>query len=94
MATYKLRFLEPARKEWNKLDSTVRRQFEKKLAERLVCPHVPASKLSGLPDCYKIKLRDVGYRMVYRVEDDIVYVTVIAVGRRDGAVYDKANERR
>ncbi len=31
----------------------------------------------------KIKLRGAGYRLVYRVEDDIVTVTVIGVGKRE-----------
>ena len=39
--------------------------------------------LSGMSDCYKIKLKAAGYRLVYRVEDDIMYVTVIAVGKRE-----------
>ncbi len=34
-----------------------------------------------MSDCYKIKLKAAGYRLVYRVEGDIMYVTVIAVGK-------------
>ena len=33
--TYELAFLEPALKEWRKLDSHTRELFKKKLAERL-----------------------------------------------------------
>jgi mRNA interferase RelE/StbE len=55
--TYELGFLEDALKEWHKLDATVRDQFKSKLAERLKQPRVPASKLSGHSDRYKIKLR-------------------------------------
>ncbi len=45
-------------------------------------------------DCYKIKLHKAGYRLVYRVEDDIVYVTVIAVGKREKLqVYQAAQNR-
>ncbi|RUT31119.1 type II toxin-antitoxin system RelE/ParE family toxin [Arsenicitalea aurantiaca] len=33
--------------------------------------------------CYKIKLRSAGYRLVYRVEDEIVTVIVLAVGKRE-----------
>ena len=36
-----------------------------------------------MPGCYKIKLRSAGYRLVYRVDDEKVIVTVVAVGRRD-----------
>ncbi len=81
--SYKLRFHELALKEWHKLDSTLQEQFKKKLAERLESPHVPTAALSGMPACYKIKLKKAGYRLVYLVEEEIVFVTVIAVGKRD-----------
>ena len=65
------------------MGGNVREQFRKKLIERLEVPRVASAKLSGMPDCYKIKLRAAGYRLVYRVEDDVVTVVVVAVGRRD-----------
>lgn len=80
---FKLRFHELALAEWNKLDSTLREQFKKKLAERLEHPRVPSAALSGISDCYKIKLRKAGYRLVYRVEDKTIFVTVLAVGKQD-----------
>jgi mRNA interferase RelE/StbE len=36
-----------------------------------------------LHNTYKIKLRDVGYRLVYEVIDQRLVVVVIAIGRRD-----------
>ena len=90
---YTLHFLQSARKEWEKLDSTIKRQFTKKLAERLNEPRIASAALFNMPDCYKIKLRKAGYRLVYRVEDNIVVVTVIAVGKRDrNEVYKEAME--
>lgn len=83
MKTYELDFLEDANKEWRKLDNSVRLQFSKKLAERVKNPHVPSARLSGMPNCYKIKLRSVGYRLVYQVEDDVLVIVVIAVGKRE-----------
>lgn len=83
MTTYELDFLEDANKEWRKLDNSVRLQFSKKLAERVKNPHVPSARLSGMPNCYKIKLRSVGYRLVYQVEDDVLVIVVIAVGKRE-----------
>ena len=57
-------------------------------------PHVDASKLSGADNMYKIKLRQSGYRLVYKVEDDVVIVTVLAVGKRERSdVYNKALKR-
>lgn len=92
--SFRLEFLPSALKEWKKLGSNLRTQFDKKLRERLRNPRVPSAKLSDLPDCYKIKLKAAGYRLVYRVDDDRVVVIVIAVGRRDRSlVYKAAIER-
>lgn len=83
LTTYELEFAASALKEWNKLGANVRDQFKKKLAERIANPHVPSAKLHGMADCYKIKLKAAGYRLVYRVEDERLVVFVVAVGRRD-----------
>ncbi|MHB8058795.1 MAG: type II toxin-antitoxin system RelE family toxin [Desulfuromonadaceae bacterium] len=89
---YKLRFHELALTEWHKLDGSVRNPLKKKLAERLENPRVQSAALSGMVDFYKIKLR--GYRLIYRVEDDVLFVTVIAVGKRDrNQVYHAAQGR-
>lgn len=93
--TYKLEFDRRALKEWEKLGHPVRSQFKKKLAERLENPHVPASRLSGRTNRYKIKLRSSGYRLVYEVFDDRILLLVIAVGKRSGDdVYHEANNRK
>ena len=92
--SYSLAFKEEAWKEWGKLDNGVREQFKKKLEERLLNPHVPASKLSGSKHRYKIKLRNVGYRLVYEVRDSELVVVVVAVGKRErNAVYKAAVTR-
>ncbi|MDD4865107.1 MAG: type II toxin-antitoxin system RelE/ParE family toxin [Alishewanella agri] len=92
--TYKLDFKKSAWKEWQKLGSTLQQQFKKKLLERLENPHVPASKLSGAENMYKIKLRQSGYRLVYQVKDDVIVVTVLAVGKRERSdVYLSAVKR-
>lgn len=92
--TYELEFSEKAWKEWRKLGSELREQFKDKLVERLANPHVPAARLKGLSNAYKIKLRSAGYRLVYRVRDEVLVVTVIAVGKRQsGDVYRQALKR-
>lgn len=92
--TYSLEFDARALKEWYKLGDTVREQLKKKLAEVLVNPRVEANRLHSLPDCYKIKLRSSGYRLVYQVIDHEVVVFVVAVDRRDREqAYRKAAER-
>ncbi|WP_261792924.1 type II toxin-antitoxin system RelE family toxin [Pseudomonas chlororaphis] len=73
---------------------TLREQFKKKLAERLELPRVPADALHGMADCYKIKLKASGYRLVYQVIEDQIVVSVVAVGKRErGAVYEPARKR-
>ncbi|EPZ4992805.1 type II toxin-antitoxin system RelE family toxin [Vibrio cholerae] len=91
---YKLEFKKSALKEWKKLAAPLQQQFKKKLIERLENPHVPSAKLSGAENIYKIKLRQSGYRLVYQVENDIIVVTVLAVGKRERSeVYTKALQR-
>jgi len=92
--TYRLEFLPSAQKEWRKLGATVQKQFKRKLVERLENPRVAASKLVGAQDRYKIKLRTSGFRLVYSVREDVLVVTVLAVGKRDkSSVYRKAEGR-
>jgi mRNA interferase RelE/StbE len=80
---YTIKIREEALKEWNGLDSIIREQFKKKLKKRPENPHIPAARLSGMPDCYKIKLRASGFRLVYQVIDDVLIVAVVAVGKRE-----------
>ncbi len=91
---YGLKFLPTALKEWKKLDSTIQSQLKKKLKERLQNPHVPASRLHGFENHYKIKLRASGYRLVYEILESEIVVLVIAVGKKDkNLVYQKASKR-
>jgi len=88
-----LRFVPEALEDWADLDGSVKALFKSALKKRLQTPRVPGAALRPpLIDCYKIKLRGVGYRLVYLVRDgetppDIV---VLAVGRRDGGIYEAA----
>lgn len=92
--SFKLGFLEQALKEWRKLDSNVRERFKTKLAERLLSPRMPAAKLAGHKDRYKIKLRGIGYRLVYEVRDGDLIVVVVAIGKRErNSVYKMAAKR-
>jgi len=91
---YKVKFLPSAMKEWKKLAPSIQQQFKKKLTERAETPHNPASRLRGFQHVYKIKLRAVGYRLVYEVIDEEIVIIVIAVGKRErGLVYAKAKSR-
>jgi mRNA interferase RelE/StbE len=91
---YKLVFKEEAKKEWDHLDTTVRSIFAKKLKERMQLPRIESARLCGMKDCYKIKLNQIGYRLVYQVRDQELLVSVIAVGKRErNAVYKIAGKR-
>ncbi len=92
--TFKLRFKEEALKEWNALDNSIKLQFLKKLKERLINPRIEASRLSGMKDCYKIKLRSIGYRLVYEVRDLELIISVVAVGKRERNKVFKAAIKR
>jgi mRNA interferase RelE/StbE len=93
---YRLKFLPEALAEWEALDGSVKEVLRKALKKRLTQPHVPGAELHGdLRNCYKIKLRKQGYRLVYCVEDDVLTVLVLAVAKREGlAAYRFAVKRR
>ncbi len=91
---YKLKFLPSALKEWKKLAPPIQKQFKNKLKERIKKPRNKASRLRGFKDVYKIRLRSVGYRLVYEVNDKDIVIYAIAVGKRErGIVYSKAETR-
>ncbi|KAA0536803.1 type II toxin-antitoxin system RelE/ParE family toxin [Citrobacter cronae] len=92
--SYTVKFREDALKEWQKLDKAIQQQFAKKLKKCCENPHVPSAKLRGIKDCYKIKLRTSGFRLVYQVIDDTLVIAVVAVGKRERSeVYNLASER-
>lgn len=89
---YRLKFIPEALTEWQALDGSVKEPLRKLLKKRLDNPHVPGGALHGeLAGCYKIKLRKIGVRLVYAVEDQCLIVTVIAIDKReDSAAYRSA----
>lgn len=92
--TYSLGFFASAKKEWDALDATVQEQFTKKLKERLKLPRIEKDRLNGMKDCYKIKLRGAGYRLVYQVEEQQIRIVVVAIGKRErNNVYKAASKR-
>lgn len=93
-AEYRVEWDLKALKELRSLDAALRLQLLRKLEERRHAPRVQSDALHGLKDCYKIKLRAAGYRLVYRVEDERIVVVVLAIGKRErSAVYEQARKR-
>lgn len=91
---YKLKFLPEVLSEWKKTDKTIKEAFRKMLRKRLDEPRRPNQALSGLKDCYKLKLRKSGFRLIYYVRDSDLIVTVLTINKReDNIVYDIARNR-
>ena len=80
--TWNIEFLEEAKKDLKKLDHSVQLQVVKGI-----------EKVRKNP--LKIKFRDLGIRVVYKLEyvDDIMKIIVISA-RTDEAVYKEAAKRR
>jgi len=92
--SYELHFIKKSKKEWDKLNSTIKEQFKKKLAKRLIEPIVPSDKLSGYENVYKIKLRSSGYRLAYEVKEDKIIIVVLAIGKRENNdIYNSLKKR-
>lgn len=92
--TYSLEFDQRALKEWKKLDGSIRTQLKKKLSQVLENPRVESNRLRTLDNCYKIKLRQSGYRLIYQVQDERIVVFVIAIGKRNKEqAYNDAQHR-
>lgn len=93
---YNLEFETKAKKDWDKLDNTIKVVFKDILKRRLKNPIIPKDRLSGTGkhECYKIKLRNHGFRLVYEVIKDRVILLVIVVAKRENDdVYKRMNER-
>lgn len=93
---YKLKFDPDALKEWHALDGSVRAELKKVLTKRLVEPIIESARLHGhLNDCFKIKSKSSGYRLIYTVNKNAITVIVLSVGKRDKiAAYKKASNRK
>jgi len=96
LKSFNLEFHVLALKEWQKLDNSIKDQFKKQLEKRLLNPRVASARLHGdLDNFYKIKLRSIGYRLVYEVIDHKLVILVIAVGKRNQEeMYKKASSRK
>ncbi|WP_341795142.1 type II toxin-antitoxin system RelE family toxin [Rickettsia endosymbiont of Rhinocyllus conicus] len=55
---------------------------------------IPKDAISGGNNLYKIKLKSVGYRLVYEVDDNRIIILVLAIGKRNrNEVYNKLSSR-
>lgn len=81
--------------ELDKLDYAVKTRLRKKLEKVILNPHIPKNRLHGeLHNCYKIKLKADGVRLVYSVNNDEIYILLLTVAKReDNTVYEIAKDR-
>jgi len=92
---YRLKFVPDAWREWQALDGSIKQALKPLLAKRLQNLHIPGALLHRkLAGCYKIKLLRQGYRLVHMVEDDVLVVLVLAVGKREDSTAYLAAARR
>jgi mRNA interferase RelE/StbE len=93
--SYQLKFDRDALKEWKKLDGSIKEEFKKALVRRLKSPVVESARLHGnLSNCFKIKSKSSGYRLIYTVDGIEVVVIVLAIGERDKQkAYNAARKR-
>lgn len=93
--TYKLKFIPSAEKEWSKLDNSIKQQLKKALIKRLNMPLVPKDKIRNTDlECYKIKLKSLGIRLIYVVIQKEITLVVISIGKRENnVVYESLNTK-
>lgn len=92
---YRVLLTKESLKEWNKIDHSIQRLFQRKLSSVLLNPISVNNRLRGkLSNCYKIKLKRAGYRLVYEVRSQTIVLIVWAVDKRDDdKVYESAIRR-
>ena len=84
------------KKEWDKLDKPIKEAFKTVLLRRLDNPIILKDRLSGTGkhECYKIKLRNYGFRLAYKIDNDRIVLLFISVGKREtDAIYDVMHNR-
>lgn len=92
---YRVLLTKESLKEWNKIDHSIQRLFKRKLSSVVIDPVIVNNRLRGkLSNCYKIKLKRAGYRLVYEVRSQTIVLIVWAVDKRDDdKAYDSAISR-
>ncbi|MDJ0679263.1 MAG: type II toxin-antitoxin system RelE/ParE family toxin [Xenococcaceae cyanobacterium MO_167.B52] len=81
MSNYKIEFLKTAEKEFYKLPQQIQKTIAKKLEYLKTNPY--PSNVKALKNGQgRLRLRVGDYRIIYRVETDVLVILVIKVGHR------------
>ena len=89
---WRIELTEDAERDFTALDGSLRKLARKKLAKLQENPNI-GEKLHNHPGCdlrgyYKLYFNGTRYRIVYRIEDDVLVILIIGIGQRaHGAVY-------
>lgn len=95
---WQVRLTEDAEQDFAALDGSLRKLVRKKLAKLEENPFI-GEELQNRSGCdlrgyYKLYFNGTRYRIVYRIENDILVVLIIGIGQRaHGAVYRMAGRR-
>ncbi len=90
--TWKVELTEAAEEDFSKLDGSLRKLVRKKLAKLEENPYI-GDELHNRSGCnlrgyYKLYFQGTRYRIVHRIEHDVILVLVVGIGQRaHGAVY-------
>ena len=78
---YRVEFTSRAAKELSALPSLMQKRMGARIDALMIDPRPPASrKLHAAEELYRLRVGD--YRVIYRVQDKLVVITIIRIGHR------------
>ena len=78
---FRIEFVRSAARELEALPQPIRRRVGRAIGELAVDPRPPGAKLlSGADRRWRVRVGD--YRILYRIEDNLVLVVIVRVGHR------------
>lgn len=81
MSQYKIEFLKTAQKEFYRLPQQIQERIAKKLETLKTNPY-PSGVKALKNGQGRLRLRVGDYRVIYRVENDVLVILIITVGHR------------
>jgi len=81
MASYRIEFAPSAYRAFGKLDPQIRKRLAPHISSLAENPYPPdAARLNSADTLYRIRVG--AYRVIYRVEDDVLIVLALKLGHR------------
>lgn len=90
MSVYTVEFTKSAEKEFLRLPKKVRERFAEAFKLLSISPYselLKIKKLKGTDDAYRIRIGE--YRLIYKIEQQVLTVLVIKVGHRREVYRDR-----